>query len=100
MEILSVIKGFVTNSSSANYWLDDGVLVKEELEEFIEEVNQGNANISGVNGKKSDNKEIKQGQYIIKSDQVLKETVIDFSIWLLFSIILIIIFFLRKLKKT
>ena len=99
MEILSIKKGFVTNSSSANYWLDDGVLEEEELEEFIKEVNQKNTDTLRFNGKKIDAKEIKQEQYIIKKDQVLKETVIDFSIWLLFSLILIIIFFLRKFKK-
>ncbi|MEA3464245.1 MAG: hypothetical protein U9R14_04205 [Patescibacteria group bacterium] len=94
MEILSVIKGFVTNSSSANYWLDDGVLEDEELEKFVKEINQAQ-----INNKQKNVKEINQGQQIIKQNQVLEETVIDFSIWLLFSLILIIVFFLRKLKK-
>ena len=96
MEILLIAKGFVTNSSSANYWLDDDIFEEGELEEFTKKINPAQTNI---NNKQENIKEINQDQQVIKQNQVLEETVIDFSIWLLFSLILIIVFFLRKLKK-
>ena len=78
MEILLMNKGFVTNSSSANYWLDDGELEPEEMQEYLSQMNK----VQELN-----------------VDVVLRDRVIDFSIWFCFSIILVIIFFIFKLKK-
>lgn len=43
MKILSIIKGFVTNSSSANYWLNDEVLKDAELKKYLTELREKEA---------------------------------------------------------
>lgn len=43
MKIISTIKGFVTNSSSANYWLNDEVLKDAELKKYLVELREKEA---------------------------------------------------------
>lgn len=43
MRIISTIKGFVTNSSSANYWLNDEVLKDAELKKYLVELREKEA---------------------------------------------------------
>lgn len=97
MEILLTAEGFVTNSSSANYWLDDGILEKGELEEFVKNIDKKNANLLKL--KKEQFAVAKIKQQTVQEDKILKETVVDLTIWLFFSLILVIIFFLRKFQK-
>lgn len=94
MKILAVIKGFVTNSSSANYWLNDGILEEGELTEFENSLAQDEKTILELKEKYDF---AGYGQ-TIRANKVLEERVVDFSIWFVFSLILIMIFFLRKLK--
>lgn len=84
MKILRIIKGFVTNSSSANYWLDDGVLEEEEITTNSVDVylNTEKENYTKTNLKKA-----------------IQEPILDFTIWFIFSLIIIFISLHKKIKK-
>lgn len=83
MKILKIIKGFVTNSSSANYWLDDG---------FLEEDMATNSVNTYLNTEKENYKKTN-----IK--QATQEPIIDLTIWVFFSLIIIFITLHKKSKK-
>jgi len=73
MKILSKIKGFVTNSSSANYWLNDGVV------EIGRNPESGNA---------------PQGDAVYK-----KANFENLFIWLFFSVVLLVIIFTKTIFR-
>jgi len=81
MKIIKVLKGFVTNSSSSNYWLDDGVLEPGETG-----YTKQSTTIQNINPPVDQNK-------------IQKETFWSFLIWLGFSLILLITYFIKKIKK-
>lgn len=90
MKILQIIKGFVTNSSSANYWLNDEVLEEWENASTTNEYNKTTTTSKEV-------KSIDPREATLK--QAVQEPVVDFSIWLAFSLILVLITIHRKIKK-
>ena len=73
MKILSIIKGFVTNSSSANYWEDEDIQETDQT--------QSTSTAQNVNQSKDSNGLLE-----------------SFAIWLIFSIILVATFILKKSK--
>lgn len=94
MKIIKIIKGFVTNSSSANYWLNDGMLEPgEELPSEQQRVDKGQIEYY-------EQKEKDYGTMEIESKKKMNETVSDLILWAMFSVILIIIFLIKKLRKN
>ncbi|MCK4540519.1 hypothetical protein KAU09_05200 [Candidatus Parcubacteria bacterium] len=101
MEILLIAKGFVTNSSSANYWLDDGALEENEIASTSQNktiLNKKNLNLDNVKINNSINKEIQQKQ-IIQENRIVKDNASNFFIWLIFSLIFVFALIFKKIKS-
>lgn len=83
MKIISIIKGFVTNSSSANYWLDGKTATKPSAEIRIDKARE----------------EYYAQKSRTEQTALRREATSDFLLWASFSVILIIVFLLKKIKK-
>lgn len=104
MEIILKLKGFVTNSSSANYWLED-------LDEDWDGPNGGNTvstttdtvlNIdkeTTITQPVSFSEQENKNQFVISKNNNFEEAKDNFFIWLFFSLILIVVLFLKKIRK-
>jgi hypothetical protein len=95
MEIISIIKGFVTNSSSANYWLNDEILKDEELKAYLTNLNKSNT--STIETSKQ-NQEIVQ-KYTLSQNTLIEETTHNFSVWFVYSLIMITVLSAKKIQK-
>jgi len=91
MRILARAIGFVTNSSSANYWLNDGKLEEHELEAFREK------------HELDDSVTATQAAAAVQSaglGQKAKEANLQgLFIWLAFSTIIVVVIIWKKLKN-
>lgn len=90
MKILAKIKGFITNSSSANYWLNDGVLEEGELPEKPTSTDKYRVEYY-------EKKSQEQSEYNLAMEK--RETLSDFILWAIFSLILVIVFIIKKTGK-
>ncbi|MCK5416372.1 hypothetical protein KAI92_03025 [Candidatus Parcubacteria bacterium] len=98
MEILLRLKGFVTNSSSANYWLEE--VRNEETNSTTTKKILNDNNLKPTTAKNTNiSKQTNENQTIISENNTLKEAKTNFLTWLIFSIILLIIIIYKKIKK-
>ncbi len=88
MKILKILRGFITNSSSTNYWLDDDVLEKGEIK--IQQSQKITA--------ESSTKEINKEQNNYKSELV-KEPLTGLIVCFSFSLILLIVLLIKFFKR-
>jgi len=87
MKILAVIKGFVTNSSSGNYWLDDGVLEEDELSSTV-------TNTSTIQAAVQPSDQSTGTQQTAVA--LLQDNLLGLLLWIAFSLLALAVFIMKK----